>query len=281
MFSLKSQTVMDPLVGLIRPIRFRGKGRLLEKLTPKRGERRAQVFDYRMRLDLSDLGQRWIYLGIYEQQETQLVKNWLRPGMTVVDVGANVGYHTLLAASRVGPGGRVFAVEPSPYAFERLRDTILNNPLSQVVALQVALGRSGGEASLYLPPSGNHSPTMVPCDREESVRVAVRTLDDCLAEWGVECVDLLKIDVEGYELEVLMGARSALGSGRVLAVLCEFNDYWLELKGTSARELAQFHDSADFSLAWADKSLSTSINRFYVHRSVEHRFAGPLNRQPH
>src|SRR5205814_4168836 len=131
---------------------------------------------------------------------------------TVVDVGANVGYYTLLAASCVGQTGKVFAIEPSPHAYARLREAVAHNVLSHVVTLKAALGSARREGVLYMPPSGNHSPSLVPCDRQESVRVPLRTLDDCLEEWGVEKVDLLKMDVEGFEPQVLLGARSALSA---------------------------------------------------------------------
>jgi Methyltransferase FkbM domain len=70
-----------------------------------------------------------------------------------------------------------------------------------------------------------------------AVTVTARRLDDCLAEWGVASIDLLKIDVEGLEAKVFAGAERALGSGRIKAVLCEFNDYWLRASGTSPQAL--------------------------------------------
>jgi predicted methyltransferase len=82
-------------------------------------------------LDLKDLIQRDIYWGTFEPNETRLVQEYLRPSMTFLDVGANLGYYTALAASLVGRRGRVIAFEPSPYAFEKLHAMVVNNKLEQ------------------------------------------------------------------------------------------------------------------------------------------------------
>jgi hypothetical protein len=80
----------------LRPVYFRGKGRLLNLVVGDPGERVAHVAGNCMRLDLSEYIQRSIYFGCFEPRETRLVRRWLKPGMTCVDVGANVGYYTLL-----------------------------------------------------------------------------------------------------------------------------------------------------------------------------------------
>jgi FkbM family methyltransferase len=275
-FEACPQAALNILSGAFRPFHIRGKVRLLERLVPMTGERRARVFDASIRLDLSDHIQRWIYFGEYEQEETKWVKEWLRPGMTVVDVGANVGYYTLLAASCVGPRGRVLAVEPSPYACARLRQAVVENTLAQVVTLQVALGSAAGEGTLYLPPLGNHAPSMVACDRKDCVTVALRTLDECLTEWHVDQVDLLKIDVEGFEPQVLAGARSALKAGRIRAILCELNDWWLRQTGGSAEELFSRITSEGFSDVLSPRQFrpGTCHTCFFVHRSASHGVGG-------
>jgi hypothetical protein len=112
---------------------------------------------------------------------------------------------------------------------------------------------------------------MVPCDREDRVTVPLKTLGDCLAEWGVDKVDLLKMDVEGFEPQVLAGTRSALRAGRIRAILCELNDWWLRQAGGSAEELFSLICSEGFS----DISGPHHFHRdsyhtcFFVHRSAD------------
>jgi FkbM family methyltransferase len=229
----------DVVVRALRPLRFRGKVRLLDPLVPRCGVRTARVFGVRVDLDLAEYIQRMMYLGCFEREETRLLLRYLRPGMRVVDVGANVGYFSFLSAARVGPSGRVLAVEPSPQAHAALRRAVDDNRLSQVRVVNAALGRSPGATGLFVPPAalGNHAPSMIPTDGWEAVRVPVVRLDDLLTEHNLPQVDLLKIDVEGYELEVLAGAETAFRAGRVRAVLCEFNDNLLRKAGASADRL--------------------------------------------
>jgi FkbM family methyltransferase len=203
--------------------------------------RAARVFGTRVDLDLADYVQRMMYLGCFEREETRLVLHYLQSGMTFVDVGANAGYFTFLAASRVGNAGRVLAIEPDPVLFVKLDGAVRANGLTRVTPLNVGLGRRADELSLFIPPPshGNRAPTMTPVAGWEEVRVPVRTLDRILEEQRVGVVDILKIDVEGFEAEVLAGALEALTAGRVRAVLCEFNRYWLEQQGTTPERVWQ------------------------------------------
>ncbi|MDQ6666522.1 MAG: FkbM family methyltransferase [Acidobacteriota bacterium] len=227
------------LSNVLRPYPFRGKLRLLDALTPRLGQRCASVFGLPMDLDLADSIQRHIYFGAYEPTETAMVRGWLRPGMTFVDVGANVGYFTALAASCVGSAGRVFAIEPQPYAYDRLAKFVARNSLGQARTLQAGLSSASGELPLFLPsePAPEHNATMVTLGEGAQISVPVKTLDDCMAEWGIDRIDLLKIDVEGHEPKVFEGATKALAAGRIQAVMCEFNEFWLHHAGTSSAGL--------------------------------------------
>jgi FkbM family methyltransferase len=237
----RSRNLGDVLASALRRWHFRGKYRLLKRLVLTSGEREIPLFGSRIKLDLSDDMQRWIYMGIYEPRETRWVRQILKPGAAFVDVGANVGYFTLLAASCVGPAGRVVAVEPSGWAFSRLSKTIRQNRLEQVEAARCGLSDHAGSMSLFIPPSAarNHSPSMVQPDEIGATEtVPVRTLSSWLnSSLGTKAVDLLKIDVEGHEPAVLEGGHEWLASGRVKAMLIELNDEALKRAASSAENL--------------------------------------------
>jgi FkbM family methyltransferase len=222
---------MNLLFRALRPINFRGKYRLLNRLLPRSGTRTADLFGFRVRCDLSDLIQRQMYLGCYEPQETRTARRLLKPGMTFVDAGANAGHFTFLAASLVGPSGRVLAFEPDPMLAERLAATAPPNTR----VFPHALGREYATKTLSIPPVsfGNRDPVLVELPGHEHVRVKVAPLDAVVDG----TVDLLKLDVEGHEAEVLAGATRLLAAGRIRAVLCEFNDHWLRTRGTTADRL--------------------------------------------
>jgi FkbM family methyltransferase len=231
--------VTDFLVRSLWHVRFRGKVRLLSPLVPKAGQRRANVFGADASLDLADHVQRMVYLGCFEREETNLLRRELKPGMTFVDIGANCGYFSYLASQRVGSAGRVLAVEPSPRVADVVATAIRENGLKNVTLFRTALGRAAGELTLYVPPESlaNHAPTALATPGWSPMTVPVRRLDDLLDEQMIDRVDVLKVDVEGYEGEVLAGAERALRSGRIRAMLVEFNEWWLRQAGSGSGEL--------------------------------------------
>ena len=173
--------MLESFIELARPIQFRGKYRLLSPFVAHTGRKQARVFGYVMELDLSKQVQRQIYIGNYERLETRQVRALLKPGMTVLDVGANAGYYTALSARLVQESGRVIAIEPYAPNFEVLSSMIRNNPLPQVRAHNFALSDKNGEARMYSGIEGTDAPVMV--EHESAVAtVPTRRLDQLLDE---------------------------------------------------------------------------------------------------
>jgi FkbM family methyltransferase len=256
--------VLESVIKALRPVQFRGKARLLNALIADCGVKPAVVFGSRFELDLADFIQRQIYLGTAEPHETRLVKDYLRPGMTFVDAGANVGYYTALAAMLVGSEGSVVAFEPSAYAFERLQALVARNGLAHVKAVHAGLSDAPGSQKLYLGiGSHNHAPTMVPHDNASASEVLVTTLDDQAARLGIERIDLIKMDVEGYEPKVLTGARRLLREGRIRAILCEFNEHWLRKAGSDPQALERVICNAGLLEVTHKKPGGRFENRFF------------------
>lgn len=173
------------------------------------------------------------FTGGYGHQETALLDALLRPGGTFVDVGANWGWFTLLAASRVGPAGRVVALEPDPRLFPLLAGNAARNALGHVLPLPVAASDREGEAELagYEEGQGNRGlSSLVRSAAAEAgsaagpvFRVRTARLDDLLEAHGVERVDLVKVDVEGAEEAVLRGMAEGIAARRYRAVLLELH----------------------------------------------------------
>jgi FkbM family methyltransferase len=147
--------------------------------------------------------------GMHEPKLTAALRGLLRPGMVLVDVGANIGYFALLAARCVSPGGKVIALEPFPESYRLLQKNVKANGFGNVVTLQVAAGVAAGHAALYVYERANWNSLGPPrAGVIGAVPVRVEPLDVVLS--GEERVDVVRMDVEGAEYDVLLGARGIL-----------------------------------------------------------------------
>ncbi len=154
--------------------------------------------------------------GRWFEKEIEFCRQLLQPGMVVIDVGANVGVYTFLAARCVGTTGRVYAIEPTPNCMACLKSTVVDNRLDRcVVPIEAAVGSQLGQVFLVF--SGASVFNRIVPDRAAAggrrvKAVAQLTLDHLWESEHKPQVDLLKIDVEGAELEVLQGAQQLLRS---------------------------------------------------------------------
>jgi FkbM family methyltransferase len=156
--------------------------------------------------------------GVWEPAETRFVAATVRPGHTFVDVGAHVGYFSVLACSRVGPSGRVIALEPEPHNFALLRANVERNRCAQSTVLQLAAGSANGPMSLEVHPRNGGAHRVLPPGETPTTVQCVR-LDDVLPER----VNMVKIDVQGYDHEVVHGMRRTVAANPQLIVIAELS----------------------------------------------------------
>lgn len=179
--------------------------------------------------------------GSFESSELAFVERFLRPGMTVLDLGAHHGLYSLLASKRVGRDGRVFAFEPSPRERRALRANLLLNYCRNVFVQGVALGAEEKEEDLFVV-QGHQTGcnSLRPPDAlsaTKPMRVQVVKLDNWLAKQKIDRVDFIKLDVEGAELETLKGAARLLERRPRPVILAEVQDVRTKPWGYWAREI--------------------------------------------
>ena len=195
--------------------------------------------------DCREFIQRNIYfLGYYEFRETGLIRQYLRAGDTFIDVGANIGWFTILAAHIVGQNGQVIAFEPSKKIYTHLQRNVQINSLNNVKLEEFALAHKNGVAILSgatSKNSGKGSITQIFNGLNNTVE-NVRTMrfDDYFLANNLKRVRFMKIDVEGAEMMVLQGARSLLEKRWVSYLIIEVNDCYLRNIGSSSTEVISF-----------------------------------------
>jgi FkbM family methyltransferase len=164
------------------------------------------------------------FTGRYEPQETQLAMQLLGQGMTVVDVGANWGYFTLVTAYLVGPRGRVLALEPHPRLSWMLRENVSVNALTHVEPLTLAAGAEAGPRTfIAFDERGGNSGLSRAASLSETgdFDCATIALDALVDARKIGRVDLLKMDIEGGEVDALRGMTAGLAAHRYRYVLLE------------------------------------------------------------
>lgn len=186
--------------------------------------------------------------GQWEPHVEAVLRRILKPGMQVAEVGASVGFHTLVMGEAVGPTGHVHAFEPYPKVLPLLRQTLASNRFMDRVTLrEVAVLHAPGDVFFAADPQQAGSahlaiPVAAP-SYTESFAVPATRLDDALAE--VPALDLLRMDAEGTEGLVLLGAQQIMARSPRLVVVMEWSPAMLAARGDVA-ELANWIEALGF-----------------------------------
>lgn len=191
--------------------------------------------------------------GQWEPAESQILLRGLRPGMRVIDVGAHVGYFSVLCALRVRPGGTVHAFEPAPAHLRLLRANLLLNDCSEVEVHALALSDRSEQRPLHLCMENPGDHRLQAIAGRETVLVEAATLDDVL---GNAHVDFMKVDTQGWEAHVLLGMAACIARNRAhLGMLIEFAPGLLAQAGCSVADFAQHLltlDARVFAVEWRE-----------------------------
>jgi len=193
-----------------------------------------------------------IFAEVFEESERHFVEQFLREGMTVLDIGAHHGFYTILASKKVGPSGHVIAFEPSPRERRRLLLHLKLNHCTNVKVEPLALASQEGETTFFLVngrETGCNSlrPPAV-SEPTKAIAVSTKTLDGYLENESIHHVDFIKMDVEGAELEVLKGARQLLARSPKPVIMAEVEDIRTAPWGYAASSIYDF--LADRGYRW-------------------------------
>jgi FkbM family methyltransferase len=214
----------------------------------------------------------------FDEGEWKLVRRALERGGTFIDVGANQGFYTILASRTVGPDGRVIAFEPAPSENRKLVRNLRINRCANATVEASAVGAHGGESSFryVLGHQGSYSGLGEGANDvtapHRTITVPQTTLDAYADVHGLRSVDVLKLDIEGGELDALKGAEVLLQTSRPV-VLCEVSDQRTRPWGYAASDIVAHLSAQDF--AWYTTLADGSLERLDGDAGTENLVAVP------
>src|SRR5260221_960944 len=220
-------------------------------LFPKASWRVVERHQVRMRLDISDLVDWYIYFDLRDDT-LNLILSILKPSSVVIDVGTNIGYLASRCA-RVANDGFVFGFEPSVHNFAKCLDNLSLNDFENCIVQNIGLDETERQINLETVNPNNKGMNRVSTGPSSGTeKITVKTLDQVLRDNGLKRVDLIKLDVEGYELQVLKGAEITVNEFRPILVI-EVDDRLLINFGISSSELFNWLVIHQFEVYGIDK----------------------------
>ncbi len=275
------ESLSDSLLGFYGSFAapHRGRDRLVAMMSARAcrrwtGMRTFRRRGIRLRTDLSvdDVGRTLYSYGCLDYWDEKALLGLVPRGGVACDVGAHIGFYSLLLARLVGPEGKVISYEPVPYTHALLRANLRRNAATNVLAHPVSVGAQAARVRIAPAPGGRLGWSLI--DAAGELAAPATTLDAEVERLQIQRVDFIKVDVEGYEMEVMTGAQMVLRRHRPV-VMYEINPQALAKHGTSEAELAEFFLARGYAIYQAGRKGLLPRERAAT-ESYSNAFAIPL-----
>lgn len=246
---------------------------------------------YLVEFDLEHNVQRMACFGLYEVEVRRLLQAIVTPDAIFFDVGANVGFYSLLAAQLVGMRGQVHAFEPIAENVATLRAAIASNRITQITVQHVAVGQYAGTMRLFIG-TPETSPewqrdlqswaSQVPSKRRPlPIYVPQISLDDYVHHHQLDRVDFIKLDIEGSEIDALRGAQHLLWRADAPDLICEISPYLLAQQNLDPRHLTKYLATFGYTLFHILPDRQRVIHRMlHTHQPIRLQYVDPMQSFP-
>ena len=213
----------------------------------------------------------------YEINETKLVKGLVKPGWTVIDIGANFGWYSIHFSQLVGPSGKVFSFEPIPDSYEELNSNMQLNSCQNMKTFNTALGNRDDLVSFGIPEIDgglSASSQFLKCNKQ--IQATMCRLDNVIEEKNITNVDFIKVDIEGGELDMLYGAEKLLEQFRP-NIMIEIVDVHCHRFGYSPNDVYQFLLSKGYSGLFIGNEYTKEKTNEEIHKLTKPNVNNLLN----
>jgi len=194
--------------------------------------------------------------GIFEPASTQIVKQYVKKGDVVLDVGANIGYYTVMLSKLVGNEGRVIAFEPTRHFGNVLKANIEANQLTNISIIDYGLSNRNCDVDIDI---GISSATIHSSNYYDTIinheRISMKTLDNFVSEYNISRIDFIKIDIQGYEPIALKGMSKIMRQTGKMTVFGELWPYGLQKAGSNAEEYLNFFKNHGFKIKFFEDGI--------------------------
>jgi len=226
----------------------------ISRLAPNNYQYKTQsfrTFNYKgvfLRADIRDYVGHFLYFGFKDEGQDVLI-NMAKSGSVVFDIGTNIGSTLLSFAQKVGEDGIVYGFEPDQENYKNCLENIGLNNFKNIIVENIGLGDSEGEFDLIVDTETNRGGNRISNQTEElnSSRIKVETLTSWFKKYTISKIDLIKVDVEGYELKVLVGGKSLLDQYQPILFI-ELDDNNLKAVGDSAKGVILFLEELGYKI---------------------------------
>lgn len=232
-------------------------------------------YGIRMQLDVTEYLQAHLFVfGDYELPTIRFLRSVLKPGSVCLDVGAQMGYLSLAMATAADRRTVVHSFEPESNNAARLRENVALNSLSNITLHQTAVSTVDGSLKLYLSNdrnAGTHSTVFIESNvSSEFVEIPSITLESFAREKRLSSIDLIKIDVEGAEIDVINGALTVLKQHKPLVIM-ELSDHLQQARGQTCAEFKEFMASYGYSAYFINENgtlRACSMNASHINDNI-------------
>jgi|APSaa5957512535_1039671.scaffolds.fasta_scaffold00338_25 FkbM family methyltransferase len=199
--------------------------------------------------------------GVYGEYETELMKKYIKKGDIVIDVGANIGYFTLIYSQLVGKYGKVYAFEPEPKNFAILKKNVEINKYENIILEEKAVSDTNEKIKLYVSDHmANHKIYQVDSSAKNFLEINAINLNDYLENLGIDKkINFIKIDVEGAEFHVFNGIKSLLSKNPNLKIFTEFMYGMIKSCGNEPKDIVEILHKNKFKINYVD-SINNTIS---------------------
>jgi FkbM family methyltransferase len=213
---------------------------LWKKTNPKNILHYKNGTAFNISINKSSVSKSLVFQNDYEFNETSLVKQLIKPGSIVIDIGSNFGWYSIIFSQLVGVSGKIFSFEPVPETYEELNSNVKLNSCKNIKTFNLALGNEEGSVNFGVPEfdgSSGASSQFLKCKKQ--IQVAMRKLDEIIEEQNITNINFIKADIEDGELNMLHGSEKILNKFKP-DIMIEIVDMHCDRFGYAPIDVYQF-----------------------------------------